>query len=149
MAQLSHGGNTPLFDRLRLNGFVSTTGQSAEARLSDIEASIYKELQSLTLSRSRLSIEQFLKTARLTVLDWGLPDLTGLSAERSEDRDLCARVVVRAIEAFEPRLSKPTVEIAAFRQGRDICRFSLAAELRLGTIRERLIFNLGIDGDAV
>ena len=149
MAQLSHGGNTPLFDRLRLKGFVSTTGQSAESRLSDIEASIYKELQSLTLSRSRLSIEQFLKTARLTVLDWGLPDLTGLSAERSEDRDLCARVVVRAIEAFEPRLSKPTVEIAAFRQGRDICRFSLAAELRLGTIRERLIFNLGIDGDAV
>jgi type VI secretion system protein ImpF len=149
MAQLSHGGNTPLFDRLRLKGFVSTTGQSAEARLSDIEASIYKELQSLTLSRSRLSIEQFLKTTRLTVLDWGLPDLTGLSAERSEDRDLCARVVVRAIEAFEPRLSKPTVEIAAFRQGRDICRFSLAAELRLGTIRERLIFNLGIDGDAV
>ena len=149
MAQLSHGGNTPLFDRLRLKGFVSTTGQSAEARLSDIEASIYKELQSLTLSRSRLSIEQFLKTTRLTVLDWGLPDLTGLSAERSEDRDLCARVVVRAIEAFEPRLSKPTVEIAAFRQGRDICRFSLAAELRLGTIRERLIFNLGVDGDAV
>ena len=149
MAQLSHGGNTPLFDRLRLKGFVSTTGQSAESRLSDIEASIYKELQSLTLSRSRLSIEQFLKTARLTVLDWGLPDLTGLSAERSEDRDLCARVVVRAIEAFEPRLSKPTVEIAAFRQGRDICRFSLAAELRLGTIRERLIFNLGIDGHAV
>ena len=149
MAQLSHGGNTPLFDRLRLKGFVSTTGQSAEARLSDIEASIYKELQSLTLSRSRLSIEQFLKTARLTVLDWGLPDLTGLSAERAEDRDLCARVVVRAIEAFEPRLSKPTVEIAAFRQGRDICRFSLAAELRLGTIRERLIFNLGVDGDAV
>ena len=148
MAQLSHGGNTPLFDRLRLKGFVSTTGQSAEARLLDIEASIYKELQSLTLSRSRLSIEQFLKTARLTVLDWGLPDLTGLSAERAEDRDLCARVVVRAIEAFEPRLSKPTVEIAAFRQGRDICRFSLAAELRLGTIRERLIFNLGIDGDA-
>jgi type VI secretion system protein ImpF len=149
MAQLSHGGNTPLFDRLRLKGFVSPAGQSAESRLSDIEASIYKELQSLTLSRSRLSIEQFLKTARLTVLDWGLPDLTGLSAERSEDRDLCARVVVRAIEAFEPRLSKPTVEIAAFRQGRDICRFSLAAELRLGTIRERLIFNLGIDGDAV
>ena len=149
MAQLSHGGNTPLFDRLRLKGFVSTTSQSAEARLSDIEASIYKELESLTLSRSRLSIEQFLKTARLTVLDWGLPDLTGLSAERSEDRDLCARVVVRAIEAFEPRLSKPTVEIAAFRQGRDICRFSLAAELRLGTIRERLIFNLGIDGHAV
>ena len=149
MAQLSHGGNTQLFDRLSLKGFVSTTGQSAESRLSDIEASIYKELQSLTLSRSRLSIEQFLKTTRLTVLDWGLPDLTGLSAERSEDRDLCARVVVRAIEAFEPRLSKPTVEIAAFRQGRDICRFSLAAELRLGTIRERLIFNLGIDGDAV
>ena len=149
MAQLSHGGNTPLFDRLSLKGVVSPTGQSAESRLSDIEASIYKELQSLTLSRSRLSIEQFLKTTRLTVLDWGLPDLTGLSAERSEDRDLCARVVVRAIEAFEPRLSKPTVEIAAFRQGRDICRFSLAAELRLGTIRERLIFNLGIDGDAV
>ena len=148
MAQLSHGGNTPLFDRLSLKGVVSPAGQSAESRLSDIEASIYKELQSLTLSRSRLSIEQFLKTARLTVLDWGLPDLTGLSAERSEDRDLCARVVVRAIEAFEPRLSKPTVEIAAFRQGRDICRFSLAAELRLGTIRERLIFNLGIDGDA-
>lgn len=149
MAQLSHGGNTPLFDRLSLKGSVSPAGQSAESRLSDIEASIYKELQSLTLSRSRLSIEQFLKTARLTVLDWGLPDLTGLSAERSEDRDLCARVVVRAIEAFEPRLSKPTVEIAAFRQGRDICRFSLAAELRLGTIRERLIFNLGVDGDAV
>lgn len=149
MAQLSHGGNTPLFDRLSLKGVVSPAGQSAESRLSDIEASIYKELQSLTLSRSRLSIEQFLKTARLTVLDWGLPDLTGLSAERSEDRDCCARVVVRAIEAFEPRLSKPTVEIAAFRQGRDICRFSLAAELRLGTIRERLIFNLGIDGDAV
>ena len=149
MAQLSHGGNTPLFDRLSLKGSVSSAGQSTESRLMDIEASIYRELQSLTSSRSRLSIEQFLKVPRLTVLDWGLPDLTALTAERSEDRNLCARVVVRAVEAFEPRLSKPTVEIAAFRQGRDIVRFSLAAELRLGTICERLIFNLGVDGDAV
>ncbi len=149
MAQLSHGGNTPLFDRLSLKGSVSSSGQSTESRLMDIEASIYRELQSLTSSRSRLNIEQFLKVPRLTVLDWGLPDLTALTAERSEDRNLCARVVVRAIEAFEPRLSKPTVEIAAFRQGRDIVRFSLAAELRLGTICERLIFNLGVDGDAV
>ena len=149
MAQLSHGGNTPLFDRLSLKGSVSSAGQSTESRLMDIEASIYRELQSLTSSRSRLSIEQFLKVPRLTVLDWWLPDLTVLTAERSEDRNLCARVVVRAIEAFEPRLSKPTVEIAAFRQGRDIVRFSLAAELRLGTICERLIFNLGVDDDAV
>ncbi len=149
MAQLSHGGNTPLFDRLSLKGSVSSSGQSTESRLMDIEASIYRELQSLTSSRSRLNIEQFLKVPRLTVLDWGLPDLTALTAERSEDRNLCARVVVRAVEAFEPRLSKPTVEIAAFRQGRDIVRFSLAAELRLGTICERLIFNLGVDGDAV
>ena len=149
MAQLSHGGNTPLFDRLSIKGSVSSAGQSTESRLMDIEASIYRELQSLTSSRSRLSIEQFLKVPRLTVLDWGLPDLTVLTAERSEDRNLCARVVVRAIEAFEPRLSKPTVEIAAFRQGRDIVRFSLAAELRLGTICERLIFNLVVDDDAV
>lgn len=148
MAQLSHGGNTPLFDRLSPRGSAPPVGQSPESRLVDIEASIHKELRSLTSSRSQLSIEQFLKATKLTVLDWGLPDLTALSAERSEDRDLCARVVVRAIEAFEPRLSRPTIELAAFRQGRDICRFRLAAELRLGTICERLIFNLGVDGDA-
>lgn len=73
MAQLSHGGNTPLFDRLSLKGSVSSSGQSTESRLMDIEASIYRELQSLTSSRSRLNIEQFLKVPRLTVLDWGLP----------------------------------------------------------------------------
>ena len=147
MAQLSQGGNAPLFDRLSLRALSALGSQSAESRLIDTEASIYRELQAITLSRSRLDIETFIKTPRLTVLDWGLPDLSGLSAERAEDRDLCAHVIVRAIEAFEPRLSKPTVQLAAYRQGRDICRFSLSAELRLGIIRERLIFNLGVEAD--
>ena len=147
MAQLSQGGNTPLFDRLSLRGLSSLGGQSVESRFLDTEASIYKELQAITLSRSRLDIETFIKTPRLTVLDWGLPDLSGLSAERAEDRDLCTSVIVRAIEAFEPRLSKPTVQLAAYQQGRDICRFSLSAELRVGVLRERLIFKLGVEAD--
>lgn len=47
----------------------------------------------------------------LTVLDYGIPDWTGLYANNSDDRLRIERGIVRAILAFEPRLREPQAKV--------------------------------------
>jgi type VI secretion system lysozyme-like protein len=46
-----------------------------------------------------------------SVIDYGLPELSGFSANRVEDRERLAELIRRAVEAFEPRLAEVRVRL--------------------------------------
>lgn len=99
----------PLFDRL-VDDDPASSRDAQPRRMLDrdgLQASVGRELLSLMNRRSAPRHGR-----ALTVLDYGLPDWTGLYASNPDDRLQIARGVLRALRAFEPRLRAPRVEVA-------------------------------------
>jgi type VI secretion system lysozyme-like protein len=90
-----------------------------------LKESVRRELQTLLNTRSALPAVVYL-ARELTVIDYGIPDLSDFSAAHPEDRARLAAVVRRAVEAFEPRLVEVRVEVAGY-DARDC---SLALDLQ-------------------
>ena len=95
----------PLFDRLRSTK--SATEPQPIGRLSrrELHESICREIGGLLNVRSPLPIDRYGEQP-LTVLDYGIPDLTALSPRRSDDLKRLSQMVTRAITTFEPRLTQ-------------------------------------------
>src|SRR5689334_9574573 len=70
--------------------------------------SVRKELETLLNTRSSLPAAQLL-ARELTVIDYGIPDLSDFSATNVEDHARLAAVVAKAVAAFEPRLKEVRV----------------------------------------
>jgi type VI secretion system protein ImpF len=101
----------PLFDRL-----TDLDPQSAveprPLRTLDrrgLRESVRRELERLLNTRSSLSVDRLTQRDILTVLEYGIPDLSAYSAGDPEDQKLLAAVVARAVGAFEPRLRQVQV----------------------------------------
>lgn len=77
-----------------------------------VEASVAREVAALLGTRIEPAIDAIDPRDR-TVLDYGLPDFTGLSPQSATDRERLARSIERAITAFEPRLASPRVAVFA------------------------------------
>jgi type VI secretion system lysozyme-like protein len=102
MAELVRGAPVPLFDRLSLVGAVS---ESRHQLLSatQLQDSIGRSLHSLLNTRSRLGPSEF-SSSTGTTLDYGIPDISALSAVASPDLELLESTVAQAISYYEPRL---------------------------------------------
>ena len=104
----------PLFDRLS-DSEPERTHEARPLRLFDragLQASVEREL--LHLFNRRVAA----RPGRvLSVLDYGLPDWTGLYASNPDDRLRIGRDMVRAIAAFEPRLRRPRVVVTPSPRG--------------------------------
>ena len=104
----------PLFDRLvdhdpmrrREVRPLRTLGRS------DLEESVRRELEQLFNTRCPIPAHRLAGRPR-TVVDYGIPDLSGFSARSADDRDRVADILRRAIEVFEPRLAGVQVLLAA------------------------------------
>ena len=110
MSRIHSGGMVPLFDRLGVeledydgirNNFLTPNG---------VEQSVLSELNKLASTRSRLTFDKYVEND-LTVLDYGLPDFTGFSAQNDEDRRLVKSALAKAIEHYEPRLKEVSISI--------------------------------------
>lgn len=140
MSRLIPGGAIPLFDKL--DQHVDHAGDSGDAlSVGGIETSVARELRRLLNSRSRLSLEDFL-AAPLTVLDYGLPDYSARSVQSEADRRLIASAIVRAIEAFEPRVADVEVTLVDGSSGKTIALFRIAASIRVAQTVRRINFTL-------
>ena len=96
----------PLFDRLvdrdpRLRREVGRPQRTLDRR--GLRESVRLELERLFNTRCPLPAHRLADRPR-SVIDYGIPELTGFSARNVEDRDRLAELFRRAIEAFEPRL---------------------------------------------
>ena len=101
----------PLFERLEDDApFVAHEAQVQRMlTVDELRASVRGELMRL-LNTRRGTVRD---GRPLDVLCYGLPDWSGSSAARSEDRAALARDVVEAVRAFEPRLLQPRAQIDA------------------------------------
>lgn len=129
MARTARGpeSRAPLFDRLADESPFSTVEQ-IPLRTHDRAAlaeSVRAELSRLLNTR----LESRPRTTPPTVIDYGVADWTGLSAERTADRNQLAASMTRAIAAFEPRLRNALVEVDAIDKRRWALRVRISGEL--------------------
>jgi type VI secretion system lysozyme-like protein len=135
------GVRPPLFDRL----FDLDRGlaDSADARLlgeQDLRASVARHLGHLLDCRSPARPEG----QTLTVLDWGVPDSTGLPPRDRAAQSAWLAELRRSLARFEPRLRDPQLEL----QPGDLPgRSTLCIRGALGTVDAAapVVFELALD----
>jgi type VI secretion system lysozyme-like protein len=87
-----------------------------------------------------------------TVIDYGIPDFSWMSASSADDRQLLAETLARKIASFEPRLREVRVTIEPDASDVRCVVGSIEATLVVETIRESVSFPLAIrnkSGEAV
>ena len=100
------GGRALLFERLA--GASGPRGEEEGARPfrihegAALKESVARELRRLLNTRSNLPLDS--RGGELSVIDYGLPDFSSLSALSGDDRERLSALVTRAVAAFEPRL---------------------------------------------
>jgi len=128
MSAFRHRSRLPLLDRLASQDEVSerpTAGADRQA----LSESVRQEL--LRLLNTRRSIHPRLKQA--TIIDYGIADWSGLSADRSDDRLKLTREIRMAITHFEPRLQLIDVDVQPVDGRRHALRIRISGCLRWAT----------------
>ena len=146
MSTIVAATHVPLFDRIA--GFVEA---SADGRLMDaagLRQSLLRDLARLLNSRNGLTIEAFL-AADASVLDYGLPDLLGLSPNSALDLELLTSVVRHGLRLYEPRLQH--VDVKAQRDAQRIggARIVIAAAVTAGNQLCRVDFDVLMDSQSM
>lgn len=77
-----------------------------------LRESVRRELERLLSTRTSLPAHR-LDGHRLSVVDYGLPDLAAYSARNQDHWPLIAEAIRRVVEVFEPRLRDVAVEVRA------------------------------------
>jgi type VI secretion system lysozyme-like protein len=73
--------------------------------------SIKRNIETILNSRSPLTLEEYLIPEKiLTVLEFGIPDVSKLSLDSSDDAFKIFRVLKKSIESFEPRITELNIE---------------------------------------
>ena len=105
------GARVPLFDRLDLNPEIDDEQRPFRILTRDqLKASIRRELGRLLNTRCSLSLDQVGEEER-SVVNYGIPDFSSLSAQNADDQALIGRIVVQTVTAFEPRLQNVAVDV--------------------------------------
>jgi len=140
MSRLIPGGPIPLFDKLDQR-FIAASSTDQVLDFDGVEASVVRELSRLLNSRSPVPLSAY-ADAKLTVLDYGIPDYGAHSAQSEADRRRVAAAIRRAIEAFEPRLSDVDVALVDGATGKTIALFCITASLQVANTVRRINFTL-------
>lgn len=121
--------------------------RSAERTNRLVRASIRRDLEILFNSRPRYrSWPAELEELAVSNLSFGLPDIQTLQIADDKGRDLYRRLMVQAIERFEPRLKDVTVEIPASTDALDrTFRFRIHAVLVSDADGEPVVFDTVLD----
>ncbi len=76
----------------------------------------------------------------LTVIDYGIPDFGSYSPRNPDDRELLAKRIERAINAFEPRLQNVHVSVKPEMVNEKELRLVINAEMVIESVREPVSF---------
>lgn len=125
-------------------GYAGSADRRSNAR-TEVEASVAREIAALLSTRIDPKIDAIEPRDR-TVLDYGLPDITGLAAVSETDRQRIARAVERAITAFEPRLARPRVSVLLNETQRDKLALAIAGTLTVNAVPETFAFAVDLSG---
>lgn len=84
-----------------------------------------------------------------SVIDYGVPDFSGLSPMAREDQKVVARGIGAAIEAFEPRLRDVYVEVERYEQGDGSLHLRIHGLLLLDRVTEPISFPLAVSAAGI
>jgi type VI secretion system protein ImpF len=110
---------------------------------ADLQVSVAREISAILNTRIDPAIDAIEPRDR-TVIEYGLPDFTALSAASGNDTSRLARAAERAITAFEPRLDRPRVEIVLEETRRDSVGFRITGVLRVNGAPESFTFPVAL-----
>lgn len=137
---------TPLFDRL-VDRAPKLRHEVRPLRTLDrlgLQESVRRELERLLNTRCPFPAHRLTDRPR-SVIDYGLPELTGFSARSFDDRERLAVLIRRAIEAFEPRLFEIRVRLEPM-PGDDLTLAgSIEALLRTESVPEPVSFHTAFE----
>ena len=139
MSRFALVSQPPLFDRL------CGTDSASPPRGEALAASLERELGRLLQTRNGLTRAQFL-ACEGSVLQYGLPDLQGLSPQVEADLQQLGQVVGHTIALFEPRLKSVHVQARPDPDDTVRARLSVSASGVDGAPRWRVAFALALDG---
>ncbi|HEY3568171.1 MAG TPA: type VI secretion system baseplate subunit TssE [Thermoanaerobaculia bacterium] len=134
----------PLFDRL-VDREPQSPAEPRPLRTLDprgLRESVRRELERMLNTRSSLPVDRLVARGELTVLEYGIPDLSAFSAGNEDDRRLLLQLVARAVAAFEPRLRGVRVgfESERLEEGRHALRLRIDADLVTDEVAEPVSF---------
>ena len=140
----------PIFDRLvdLAPGSPRDDKQHRTLDRHGLHDSVRRELLRLLNTRLNSPTEPTDGRER-TVLDYGIPDFSPMSAVNAEDRAQMAGVIERAIEAFEPRLTGVRVEFQAVPGNDRAVTGWIEASLLVGEVPEPVSFRTVFHSEAV
>jgi type VI secretion system protein ImpF len=132
----------PLFDRLTDLDPGSTAEPRPLRTLSrqGLRESVRRELERLLNTRSSLPVDQLAERAELTVLEYGIPDLSAFVVGDQEDQRRLAAVVARAVAAFEPRLREVRAVFERVEDGGRDAALRIEAVLAVDEVSEPIAF---------
>lgn len=105
-----HGRRVLLFDRLDTEDVAVSDEPYRVEEWSSVRQSVAREIQNLLNTRLPPGQWEAISEPQ-TVVDYGIPDFSALSAANESDRRNLAEVLARKISAFEPRLSQVRLEL--------------------------------------
>jgi type VI secretion system lysozyme-like protein len=141
-----HGLRVPLFDRL-VNSAPEVQKELTPLRVHDRDAlfsSISRDLQRLL--NTRRASDAPLDAATATVLDYGIPDFSQLSAASVTDRRHLTETLRLAISVFEPRLQEISIQLESIDSSPHQIFGSIHCKARLGSLLEPMTFPILLHG---
>lgn len=140
------GAGAPLFERLADAG-MSAPQDSRILNRSAIRESIIRDLSRLLNTRGPLFGPVPLGAAN-TVLNYGIPDFSALSAASEADAASLSTTIAERISRFEPRLRDVRVSLIKNPEAHNSLIGLIYANLILGGVREPVSFPLLFDAAA-
>jgi type VI secretion system protein ImpF len=135
------GARTPLFERL-LTTSRSDPAAPSPARVhnrTELKESVRREIARLLNTRCAARQDR-----NGSVIDYGIPDFSWMSAASGDDRQLLADTIARKVRAFEPRLQDVRVTIESDVTDRRAVIGFIEATLVVESIREPVSFPLAM-----
>ena len=139
-----------IWDRLTdpSTGRGSDVGSSAPGEVERIKNAVRRDLEWLLNARKPpLEIPEGMDALRTSLVTYGLPDFTGISAGDMNERNRLQQSLEQAIRNFEPRLSHVEVTFDPGDQDRSraALHFRVSALLRLDPAPEAIVFDTVLD----
>lgn len=134
------GARVPLFDRLDLNPEIDDSQRPFRILTREqLKASIRRELGRLLNTRCSLSLDQIGEEER-SVINYGIPDFSSLSAQNADDQVLIGRIVGQTVNAFEPRLRNVAVDVRPVPHSESSLYLFIDAMMTVGQFNEPVYF---------
>jgi type VI secretion system lysozyme-like protein len=136
------GGRALLFERLTDESPRSLEEEARPFRVHETEelkVSVRRELSRLLNTRCSVPSHLVVERER-SVLDYGIPDFSSLSALAGDDQNRLARIVAQTITAFEPRLTDVRVLVERVRANDRALLLRVDAMLTVGAHAEPISF---------